>query len=74
LKTSQRHKHLKILWTPGWGPFTYQSLVLGYVREFGVVLRIADLDEGVRLEIKEVSAHKAARKTVSSIWSGTAYW
>src|ERR1017187_5540109 len=40
---------------------------LGYVREFGAVLRIADLDEGVRLEIKEVGA----RKAVSSIWSGT---
>lgn len=45
--------------------------MLGYVREFGAVLRIADLDEGVRLEIKEVGARKAASKTVSSIWSGT---
>src|SRR6202044_37881 len=37
-------------------PTPPKTLVVGYVREFGAVLRIADRGEGTRLEIKQVGA------------------
>ncbi len=69
LKNRHGTQSLKNLPTPHLKP-----LVLGYVREFGAVLGIADLDEGVRLEIEEVGACKARARLSPVYGPEQAYW